>query len=281
VALATPDLVVAGHVCRDVISEPPGWRPGGAVFYAASTAAKLGFSVGVITAGGHEVEALRELPNTMVVSLQAKHSTSFENIYEIGGRRQILRALAPSIPVELVPSEWRKAPAALLAPVADEVPVGMSRAFPQALVGVSPQGYMRRLVVGEEVRYKAWERALDVLPHTSAAIFSEEDVRGHSAGWLGYCGPVLVLTRGELGCDLIHCGKQRRVPGFPSPETDPTGAGDVFAAAFMLKLRETREPIEAARFANCVASFSVTGRGTEALPALEQVQERLSTWKPS
>ena len=50
-ALTTPDLVVVGHVCRDVTPEPPGWRPGGAVFYAASTAARLGYSVGVLTAG--------------------------------------------------------------------------------------------------------------------------------------------------------------------------------------------------------------------------------------
>jgi sugar/nucleoside kinase (ribokinase family) len=70
------------------------------------------------------------------------------------------------------------------------------------------------------------------------------------------------------------------VPGFPSDETDPTGAGDVFAAAFMLKLRELREPLEAARFANGVASFSVTGRSTDALPDLEQVQQRLARTAP-
>ena len=91
-ALTTPDLVVVGHVCRDVTPEPPGWRPGGAVFYAASTAARLGYSVGVLTAGASEVEALRELPNTVVVSLDAKVSTSFQNVYEPAGRRQYLRS---------------------------------------------------------------------------------------------------------------------------------------------------------------------------------------------
>ena len=54
------------------------------------------------------------------------------------------------------------------------------------------------------------------------------------------------------------------------------GANLLFAAAYMLKLAETREPLEAARFANCVASFSVAGAGVEALPALEQVRERLA-----
>ncbi|HLQ35236.1 MAG TPA: PfkB family carbohydrate kinase [Chloroflexota bacterium] len=277
-ALATPDLVVVGHICRDVVAEPPGWRPGGAVFYAASTAAKLGYAVGVVTAGASEVEVLHELPNTVVVNLEAKASTSFQNVYESDGRRQYLRALAPPIPPEILPSEWRKTPLALLAPVAGEVPPAMARAFGQGLLGVSPQGYMRELLVGEEVGYQTWNHALDVLQHAAVVIFSEEDVHGHSASWLSYCGPVLVMTRGELGCELMHCGKKRHVPGFPCAEVDPTGAGDVFAAAFMLKLCETREPVEAARFANCVASFSVTARGTEGLPSLEQVQERLSTW---
>jgi 1D-myo-inositol 3-kinase len=251
------------------------------VYYAANTAARLGYSVGVVTAGAAEVECLRALPNTVVISLDAKKSTSFENLYEGGVRRQLLRARAPIIPVDLVPPEWSNARAVLLAPVADEVPIAMSRAFPQSLVGVAAQGYMRRLIPGEEVRRQPWNRALEVLPHVAAAIFSEEDVQGQVISWLGYRGPVLAMTRGALGCDLIHCGKRRAVRGFPVQELDPTGAGDVFAAAFMLELARLREPVAAARYANAVASFSVTGRGAEALPTSEQAQERLAVWKSS
>ncbi len=274
--LAIPDLVVVGHISRDVVPEPPGWRPGGSVFYAASAAARLGASVGVVTAGGREVEALRALPNTMVVSLDVKRSTSFENVYRPDGRRQYLRALAPPIAPEMIPLEWHDAPAVLLAPIADEVSPAAVRLFARALTGVSPQGWMRQLAAGQEVRFKPWLRAEETLAQVATAIFSEEDVRGHSAPWLGYCGPVLVTTRGELGCDLVHCGKRRHVPGFPAAEVDPTGAGDVFAAAYMLRLRETRDPVASARFANCVASFSVAGPGVASLPALDQVQDRLA-----
>lgn len=279
--LDTPDLVVVGHVCRDVVRESPGWRVGGAVYYAASTAAKLGATVGVVTAGGPEIEALRELPRCIVISMQTGRSTSFENLYQEGTRRQFLRALAPPIQVESVPAEWRKSPIALLAPVADEVRPSMIRAFPQAMIGVSAQGFMRRLTVGQEVGFRPWDRAQEVLPHCAAAVFSDEDVRGHSVPWLNHCGAVLVQTLGADGCELIHCGKHRRVPGFPADETDPTGAGDVFAAAFMLKLRDSKDPVDAARYANCVASFSVAGPGASTLPTTHQVAERLATWKPS
>jgi sugar/nucleoside kinase (ribokinase family) len=39
---------------------------------------------------------------------------------------------------------------------------------------------------------------------------------------------------------------------------DATGAGDTFATAFFIRLYETRDPWEAARFANLLAARSVT-----------------------
>ena len=52
----------------------------------------------------------------------------------------------------------------------------------------------------------------------------------------------------------------------PSNELDPTGAGDVFAAAFLLRLHETNDPIAAATFAAQIAGASVEGQGTSAIP---------------
>ena len=45
---------------------------------------------------------------------------------------------------------------------------------------------------------------------------------------------MLVMTRGPEGCDVIHCGKRRYVAAVSVDQVNPTGAGDVFAAAFML-----------------------------------------------
>ena len=273
--LATPDIVVVGHICRDVQPDPPGWRAGGAAFYAAATASRLGCSVGVVTAGAAEVEALRELPNTTVVCLDARCSTSFENVASPAGRRQWLRALAPVISADLLPNEWRTAPLALLAPVAGEVPPALARAFPRALLGVAAQGWLRRLEVGHEVRPAPWEHAPEVLPYAAAVFASDEDLQGAAPGWLGVRGPVMVVTRGADGCELTHGGRTRHVPAFPATEIDATGAGDVFAAAFMLRLRESRDPLDAARYASCVASSAVAGVGAASLPSPDWVRERL------
>ncbi|MBV8086299.1 MAG: sugar kinase, partial [Chloroflexi bacterium] len=117
--LDIPDILFAGHVCRDVAPDPSVCRPGGAVYYAARAAAELGHSVGILTAGApDELDALRALPNTTVVAIEARRSTSFENTYDLGVRHQVLRALAPPIPADLLPPEWIRAPVVLLAPVA-------------------------------------------------------------------------------------------------------------------------------------------------------------------
>jgi sugar/nucleoside kinase (ribokinase family) len=55
-------------------------------------------------------------------------------------------------------------------------------------------------------------------------------------------------------------------------EVDPTGAGDVFAAAFFVRLLNTRDPWEAARFANRMAAISVTRPGVAGVPSMEEVQ---------
>jgi len=171
----------------------------------------MGYSVGVVTAGSREVEVLRELPKTTVISLNARASTSFENVYGPGGRQQLLRALAPRIPAELVPPEWHTCPTVLLAPVANEVPPTLARSFGGSMVGVCAQGYLRRLMVGKQVHCQVWDRPEKVLSHVVAAIFSEEDLGWQTPGWLQHPGPVFVMTRGAAGCELIHDGRRRFV----------------------------------------------------------------------
>jgi sugar/nucleoside kinase (ribokinase family) len=49
---------------------------------------------------------------------------------------------------------------------------------------------------------------------------------------------------------------------------DPTGAGDVFAAAFFVRLTQTGDPWKAARFANRLATASITLEGVGGLGAM-------------
>jgi sugar/nucleoside kinase (ribokinase family) len=60
------------------------------------------------------------------------------------------------------------------------------------------------------------------------------------------------------------------------PEVDPTGAGDVFAAAFLIRLHETGNNFEAARFASAAAALSLGGSGISAIAGRAQIEAFLS-----
>ena len=63
-------------------------------------------------------------------------------------------------------------------------------------------------------------------------------------------------------------------PGYPANEVDPTGAGDVFAAAFLCELQRTGDVAVAIDFANQVAACSVEAVGGEGIPTREMVAAR-------
>jgi len=86
-----------------------------------------------------------------------------------------------------------------------------------------------------------------------------------------YC-QILAVTEGSKGVRIYWNGDIRR---FPAPEADvmdTTGAGDIFATAFFIRLHKTRNPWEAARFANLLASISVSRIGLQAIPTPEEIQ---------
>jgi sugar/nucleoside kinase (ribokinase family) len=57
---------------------------------------------------------------------------------------------------------------------------------------------------------------------------------------------------------------------------DDVGAGDVFAAAFFIALREGRTPRAAAAFANAAAAVRIAGAGADAIGDRTAVEARLA-----
>ncbi len=64
-------------------------------------------------------------------------------------------------------------------------------------------------------------------------------------------------------------------PAYFITEVDPTGAGDVFAAAFLFYLHKYGDPRKAVKFANCTAALSVEHIGITGIPTLDMVVERI------
>ena len=274
----TPDYVVVGHVTRDLDAQG-GWRAGGTATYAALTAARLGVRVGVLTAAVPGTIGLEGQDGIEVSLCSSPESTTFENFYLDGHREQYVRAVATPLVPEQLPAAWRQAPVVHLGPIAQEVDIRFLEAFDEALVGVTPQGWLRAWDADGRVRAVRFAHEEQLLQRADAIILSLEDLGG-DRGWLerlASVAPLLVETRGREGAVIFQRGLDTHVPAFWAQEVDPTGAGDVFAAAFLLRYRECRDPVDAARFANCVASFVVEAPGATNLPTRPQVSRRLLT----
>jgi 1D-myo-inositol 3-kinase len=285
----TPQFVVIGHATRDLLPDGS-WRLGGGVAYAGVAASRLGLRVGVITSAPPDVlSALRAaLPAAAVLNVPAREATIFENIYDAPGRRQVLRARAELLGPAILPPSWTDARIVLLAPLAQEVDPAFAQAFPRALVAATPQGWLRRWDANGAVYPGPLGVAPLLLPHVRALILSHEDIlpatgvkpeRARQAGavigaWARLV-PLVVVTQGSGGADLyLDGGPPESYPGLAAREIDPTGAGDVFAAAFLRWLERTDDARAAVQFANHVAALSVERVGAEGAPTPEQLSAR-------
>ncbi len=270
-----PEYLVIGHVTRDVVPGG-GYRQGGTATYAALAALNLGKQVGVLTSVGADYEPFPQ-NSVWVQTCPSSQSTIFENIYIGRARKQYVRGVAALLAPEHLPPAWRRAPIVHLGPVAQEVSPELAEAFDDALIGVTPQGWLRRWDSEGLVAPAEWLESERILDATHVVVLSLEDLGGDRPRLeaLARRARLLVLTLGEQGALVYQKGGHQRVRAYAVDEVDPTGAGDVFATGFLIRYAETGDAIEAARFANCVASFVVEGIGPANLPSRAQVEERL------
>lgn len=267
------DYLVIGHAAHDLT--PSGAHLGGTVSFSALTARALGLRVGIVTSVANEtpLAALDDIP---LISIPSKHSTTFENIYRAEGRTQILHHRATPIDFAHVPEVWRHAGIIHLGPIANEVSPILPKGFAPDLLGLTAQGWMRGWDESGRVHPVHWED-VSALNAAGAVVISLEDVGGdmEQVERIAQHTRILAVTEGAAGCVLYWNGDRRRLRAPQFTEIDATGAGDIFAAAFFIRLYTTRDPWEAARFATLIASHSVTRVGLDGIPTEQEIQSCL------
>ncbi|MBI3162559.1 MAG: ribokinase [Chloroflexi bacterium] len=274
VSLQPVDYLAVGHVAVDVT--PAGMQLGGTVSYSALTARVLGMRVGVVTSSGNDAP-LQALDGIHIVNIPSEHSTTFENINTESGRRQILHHQAAPILLAHIPQVWRSAPIIHLAPIASEIDSSLAESLSGSLLGITPQGWMRRWDEKGRVESKAWANSGQALRQAGAVVISVEDIRRdfEIVEEMAHHTRILCVTEGEAGAVLYWNGDRRRFRPLAVKEVDATGAGDIFAAAFFVRLYSTRDPWEAARFATQLAARSVTRPGLDGIPTQNEIEECL------
>lgn len=264
------DYLAIGHVTCDLVDG--GFTIGGTVSYAACTARALGCRVGVVTSANPELDLSRLLNGIEVARIPAAATTTFENIYTAAGRRQVVHSVAETLVPSMVPANWRTT-LVHLGPVVRECDPALVNAFDDAFAGITPQGWMRRRDRAGHVSRRPWKEAEALLARADAVVLSKEDVEGDEALVARYAAQtrLLVVTQGAGGCTVYTAGQSRHSPAPSVNEVDPTGAGDIFAAAFFVWLQRSGDPWAAARFANCVAAQSVKRVGLAGIPTPDEI----------
>ncbi len=266
-----PDYLIFGHITQDLVED--GTRLGGTAFFSSILARRLGLDVALVTSYDADLD-LEALDGIKIINQKGQGTTTFKNMYGTAGRTQYLVDRAKSLDPSLIPNSYQTAKIVHLAPVAREIDLKVGRKFPNSSLAYSLQGWLRD-----------WDDAGLVhpapLPETDqdgtldgTAFLSIEDLGFDRSGLDSIRGlfPDLVLTTGKLGAELYTKNEMQLVPTEPAREVDPTGAGDIFAAAFIIARSILGKSLhDSARFANALAGISITRPGTNGIPSVEEI----------
>ncbi len=257
------DYLVIGHITQDVT--PAGNLVGGTVSYSGRVAQALGCQTAVLTSCQPDYEGLQALAGLAVEVIPSANTSTFENIYDANGRTQMLYTVADPIRAEHLPAEWRDTAVVHLGPLTNEVDPAMMHQFPNSLIGLTPQGWLRRWTADGRVYARDWPEAETYLPLADVVILSEEDLLNEAMlPRYRQTSRLLILTENARGCTVFAGDEFRQIPAPSVTQVEPTGAGDIFAAAFLSRYAQNgRNPWQAAEFANHIAAQSVTQIGLD------------------
>jgi sugar/nucleoside kinase (ribokinase family) len=273
--VATPEFVVVGHVVKDLAQR--GYRLGGTATFAAVQAERLGLRAGIVTRTSSDLALDGLLRGVEIASAPSEKTTTFQNVYHDSVRKQRVSAQAAALSPNDVPKAWRRASIALIGPVCGEVPPEMAGVFASKLIGVSAQGWLRRVDRSEHVRRCTWKGA----PFWRGAhtlFVSDEDLgsrRDQIDRWIKDV-PVVAVTSNRRGARVHEKGRWQKIGAFPAKEIDPTGAGDVFATAFLVELRKTNDVAQATRFASAAAACAIEAPGVKSIGTRAQIEKRMN-----
>jgi sugar/nucleoside kinase (ribokinase family) len=270
------DYTTVGHVTIDVL-EDGSTQPGGAAFYSALQAARLGLRAQIVTRGNErEIEELLEpYRDELELRIQpARQTTTLQTSGHGESRSQRVLAWAGPIAEDLD----LDTSILHLAPVARETPTRWRGTV--GFLGLTPQGLAREWS-------GARKRISGCMPSRSAVLVAERcDALVLSEHERGFCqrlieracdaGAIVAITAGERpNTILLPDGRTLELAVAPvhAPVAD-LGAGDVFAAAFFIALADGRSAVEAAGRGNAAAARRMGGQGANAVGGIREIEAR-------
>ena len=268
----TFDIVFIGHYTKDTIVYPHSTRTvdGGAFFYGANVAARMGLRVAVVTRlarqDWHVVSELERLGVT-VFARETAASTHLRLTYptaNLDERTIELTSSAGPFSVEEVAEVWARA-FAIGASVRGEVPAEVVDALAArgAIVALDVQGFIR-VVRDGRLTFDDWPDKTAILRHVTVlktdAVEAEritgEPDRYVAARRLAALGPREVLLTHGGGVLVLHAGIFHEAPFVPEEVRGRSGRGDTCTSAYLSR-RLAAPPADAVVWAAAVTSLKL------------------------
>lgn len=280
-ALTSPGFVAIGHLSFDVNivddGPPSHHTPGGAAAYAALTASRHGFSAGILTSIDDDYPVHEVLAGVDVRVSASEHTATFANYYDSGSRSQVLLASGNKIPQAALPPEWTQPEILFAGPLLHELPTDCINWFRPGLSCLVPSGWLRRwgpdgvITHGDRLPSSpARSRKWDVV------VVSEAEVQDLPEQQLFDLGEIVCVTRGARGTRIWRDGIWLETPALAANPMDLTGAGDIWAAAFVIALSEQKSLQGAGRYASAASAVAIESEGLTGCPSREEITARLS-----
>ncbi len=279
--------VVVGTLTRDR-NEVGGrvfHRIGGAVWHAGTVLADLGVRTVVVTRIAAEDEDLVAALRAAGVEVRwqpSARTTTFVNRYPAENwdlRTQLVPAVADPIQASALAQALEGADLAFLGPLhPDDLAEDIVTAFGgrrPSVVAIDVQGYTRTIrdsvvAPGLDRRLADMSAACDVIKagrdEASLITGAPGAERATEALAAAHAGREIVVTCGAGGAFVAYAGRLHYEPAVPAEIVDPTGAGDIFLAAYVAKRLEGRGVAAAASFAADFTARRLAGAGESPSP---------------
>ena len=293
-ALPQFDIVFVGHYTKDTIVYPDTSRvvDGGAYYYGANVAVRMGLRTAVVTRLAREdwqaVEKLEHLGVTMLAQA-VPQSTTLRLIYptaNLDERTIELTGWAGPFGTEAVRGVRAQVYAIVASSVRGEIPVEVVELLASrgAIIALDVQGFIRVLRDGT-LTMDDWPGKESILKHVAvlktdaveARLLTGESDRCAAARRLASLGPREVLVTHSGGVLVCHDGVCDEAPLVPRQLRGRSGRGDTCTAAYLAR-RLTAPPAEAVRWAAAVTSLKLESEGPfhSELSEVEALYNRLA-----
>ncbi|RLF17009.1 MAG: ribokinase [Thermoprotei archaeon] len=292
------DVVAIGNPVYDIIITPFAKSRGrvlsGCSINALLALRRLGFSklalVGSV--GKDYAERLRtDLKRngvTEFILIIGKETGGFKLVYDEKGDRTLeVLGVAGRIEKNDIPDEYLNSEYILLGPILQEIDLELVEYLAttsNAKLFLDPQGLLRiidkngiiRHVCEREVLRKIVSLVDYVKPneHESKVLTGEDDPYIAAKKLVEWGAEVGIVTLAERGSVAYDGDVFYRVQAYRTKAIDPTGAGDVYAGAFLAKKLEGAPLPEALLFASAAASIMVEHVGPDFPLTYEETRRR-------